>query len=175
MKLLALIPVLASSLLAAVRALPDEPISRGNFAVDPIPGYTTVELSWAEVYAQILQINPEYQIQYDLVSKRDSTLCGNFGLADKGRIQEGITYLRGLNGAPRNGPGPANCGRVSCSYNAAIWWCNDNTTPKTLDGWNPIADGAQNIINDCAPAASQVSGQRFHDDLWNVIVRGDSC
>ncbi|KAG8424721.1 hypothetical protein J3458_001492 [Metarhizium acridum] len=41
------------------------------------------------------------------------------------RIEEGIEYLRGLAGVPRNGPGPETCGRVSCSYQAAIWWCNN--------------------------------------------------
>lgn len=43
---------------------------------------------------------------------------------DVGIIQ-GIQYLRGLKGRPSNGPGPGNCGRVSCSYDNAIWWCND--------------------------------------------------
>jgi len=26
---------------------------------------------------------------------------------------------------PANGPGPGACGRVSCSWNSAIYWCND--------------------------------------------------
>lgn len=41
------------------------------------------------------------------------------------RIEQGIEYLRGLAGVPRNGPGPETCARVSCSYQAAIWWCNN--------------------------------------------------
>jgi hypothetical protein len=45
--------------------------------------------------------------------------------ADVGAIRNGIRYLRGLNGNPTNGAGPGNCGRVSCSYDSAIWWCND--------------------------------------------------
>ena len=49
----------------------------------------------------------------------------NQSLARKDAIDQGITYLRGVTGKPGNGPGPNNCGRVSCSYNAAIWWCND--------------------------------------------------
>lgn len=40
-------------------------------------------------------------------------------------IVNGIQYLRSLNGRPTNGPGPGNCGRVSCAYDNAIWWCND--------------------------------------------------
>lgn len=40
-------------------------------------------------------------------------------------IRDGYRYLWGLKGKPTNGPGPGNCGRVSCSYDSAIWWCND--------------------------------------------------
>lgn len=40
-------------------------------------------------------------------------------------INNGVSYLKGIKGQPRNGPGPGNCGRVSCSYDSAIWWCND--------------------------------------------------
>jgi hypothetical protein len=36
-----------------------------------------------------------------------------------------VRYLRRVQGRPRNGPRPGNCGRVSCSYKSAIWWCND--------------------------------------------------
>lgn len=38
---------------------------------------------------------------------------------------EGINYLEGLPGSPVSGPGPGLCGRVSCSWDTAIWWCND--------------------------------------------------
>ncbi|OOF95837.1 hypothetical protein ASPCADRAFT_405538 [Aspergillus carbonarius ITEM 5010] len=57
--------------------------------------------------------------------KRMPVTCTNYDQAITRRIQEGITYLRGVSGSPSNGPGPGNCGRVSCSYNSAIWWCND--------------------------------------------------
>ena len=45
-------------------------------------------------------------------------------------IDMGIDYLNSLSGVPGNGvPGedaaPKNCGRVSCSWGSAIWWCND--------------------------------------------------
>ncbi|KJK81277.1 hypothetical protein H634G_03296 [Metarhizium anisopliae BRIP 53293] len=164
----------------------------------PIPGYGVEVLQWdievavgrtevlngtvQEVYAQALQINPKFTLtnaaearDVHQKQKRSSVQCGNWPLADKGRIQEGINYLRGAPAAPRNGPGPGNCGRVSCSYNSAIWWCNDNTTPKTLDSWNWVADSAQHIVNTCAPAAARVSGQNFESGNWNTIVRGDSC
>ncbi len=121
-------------------------------AVEPsIPGYTVTTLEWdvqvapgrvevlngtiQEVFAQALQINPDFK-QPDAVtstprrgmhenSKRTTVYCGTWPLAEKFRIEEGIRYLRGLPAAPRNGPGPGYCGRVSCSYGSAIYWCND--------------------------------------------------
>lgn len=45
------------------------------------------------------------------------------------RVQQGISYLGAIPGTPTNGPGPGSCGKVSCSYNAAIYWCNDASVP----------------------------------------------
>ncbi|KAI1116482.1 hypothetical protein F5Y14DRAFT_448998 [Nemania sp. NC0429] len=175
------------------------------FADTVIPGYTIVDLSWEveatpgippvllngtvqEVYAQLLELNPAFEIQHPPIAsrhaapdgrsklvRRDHTSCGNWPLASKKRILEGYKHLAGILGKPKNGPGPGNCGRVSCSYNSAIWWCNDNTFSKTLNSWYTIAESALIITNDCASGADKVSGQRFHADKWNVIVRGDSC
>ena len=44
---------------------------------------------------------------------------------DDGYIDDGIKHLYGVDGKPKNGKGPNNCGRVSCSWSAAIFWCND--------------------------------------------------
>jgi len=48
-----------------------------------------------------------------------------YGHAIVRRIKEGIRYLRRVNGQPHHDAGPDRCGRVSCSYNSAIWWCNN--------------------------------------------------
>ena len=91
-------------------------------------------------------------------------------------IKEGIRYLRGISGKPSLGPGPASCGRVSCSHGAAIWWCNDvswiidddlvvvctvqltclpllptqNTSPFVLEqGYDRIADMADWLVSHC--------------------------
>jgi hypothetical protein len=47
-----------------------------------------------------------------------------------------------------------------------------------LDSFERIADGVSYIIGWCATAAwgpTQVAGQLFHPDNWNIIVRRDSC
>ncbi|KAK4224233.1 hypothetical protein QBC38DRAFT_371454 [Podospora fimiseda] len=146
-----------------------------------------------QVHAQLLEINPNYDTEVapvvaeaalaeskqiarrGVISKRDHTICGHFSSANKGRIQQGIDYLWGVGGRPGNGPGPGACGRVSCSYNSAIYWCNDNSYFYQLNGYWEIANGAGQVINDCASGASWVSGQRFYNANWNVIVRGDNC
>ncbi|GAB1205198.1 hypothetical protein APSETT445_003869 [Aspergillus pseudonomiae] len=184
----------------------------------PIPGYGVQEPSWEvettpggpkmilngtvqQVHAQLLEINPNYDDEFAAVlekrettvlDKRDDIKCNNWPKARRGDIEAGIKHLRGVSGQPSNGPGPGNCGRVSCSWGAAIWWCNDvslvasciqalyshfeqNTFTKVLPSFNNIADGAQVILNNCQRGGVKLSGQDFHSDNWNVIVRGDSC
>jgi hypothetical protein len=41
---------------------------------------------------------------------------------------QGIPYLNGVTNSCDVGPGPANCVRVSCSYSAVIYLCNDVST-----------------------------------------------
>lgn len=94
-----------------------------------------------EVYSQLKAINPNFETDFppiqindtktDGLEKRDNILCDPFSdLASASAISSGINYLRGVPGTPTNGPGPGNCGRVSCSYNSAIWWCNDVSMPS---------------------------------------------
>lgn len=124
-------------------------------AADPISKYTIETPVWEievapgqtealngtiqEVYSRALAINPNFPRVPAASSvqgletaglaenlKRSTTIkCGNWPSADRGRIHEGIAYLRALTAAPRMPPGPGACYRVSCSYGAAIYWCND--------------------------------------------------
>lgn len=70
------------------------------------------------------------------VQARDKYLrfyCGSkpydWWYAETSHIKEGIDYLSKVSGKPRSAPGPGKCTRVSCSYLAAIWWCNDVGLP----------------------------------------------
>lgn len=107
-----------------------------------------------QVHSQLLEINPKYQIEVfekregllaaptaatAATAATDPTeptaiahsaqiwhmTCGGYTSANTKRIKDGIKYLNSIAGQPKNGPGPNNCGRVSCSYNSSIWWCND--------------------------------------------------
>ncbi|CAP64714.1 uncharacterized protein PODANS_5_9850 [Podospora anserina S mat+] len=128
---------------------------------------------------------------------RESFTCDlPYVQASKRMIWDGIRYLRTLSGSAKNGPGSpgkGNCGRVSCSWSAAIWWCNDvgfvvcdvdlwkitnndetqNNFEKEV-GWNDIADGAEFLCrSDCVHRKKDVLGQVFYTDKWNVIARHD--
>ncbi|KAL2847407.1 hypothetical protein BJX68DRAFT_268275 [Aspergillus pseudodeflectus] len=107
-------------------------------------------------------------------SLRDYFCFGRWPGASRRRIGEGISYLRRLPGTPSMGPGPGACGRVSCSHNAAIFVCNDNSGYHNLNSWNLVADGADFINSRCI-SGGDTAGQIFYHENWNVIVRRDNC
>lgn len=95
-----------------------------------------------QVYAELLKLNPHYDADFEALGSGqevpkdhlarnppDSVHCGAEGTgrfsASVGPIREGISYLRRVGGQPVMGPGPGNCGSVSCSYDSGIYWCND--------------------------------------------------
>ncbi|KAK4197240.1 hypothetical protein QBC40DRAFT_181479 [Triangularia verruculosa] len=98
-------------------------------------------------------------------------------MAYKADIKEGIKYLRKVPGTAKNGAGPDNCGRVSCSYNSAIIWCNQDDEEKELQ-WYQIADAAQYTYYYCL-FDIHVIYVRGHgdyvDDKWGVIIRKEYC
>ncbi|KAH6693947.1 hypothetical protein F5X68DRAFT_258737 [Plectosphaerella plurivora] len=178
-----------------------------EWEVEVTPGGETVVLNGTieEVHTQLLKLNPTWDADFpdNDLDKRQTDFSdwsdgsaalqkrtdfsnsqyncfGRWGFVDREHIQRGINYLSRVTGRPRNGAGPGNCGRVSCSYNSAIYWCNDSDTTKTLWRFSSIADGAQYIMQMCQdrqsrPVKSLTGGQAFHKTNWNVIVRTDKC
>ncbi|KAK8047663.1 hypothetical protein PG996_015727 [Apiospora saccharicola] len=198
---LAGMPIAAAALAGTVTA--------GAAKVAPMPGYGVEEIQWhlevspgrvellngtaQEVIALAKQMNPEFVVPYQTDDPQEATtmiqiqrnrfLCDIFeGMkADRFRIQKGIKHLKGLKGGPTQGPGPSNCGQVSCSHNSAIWICNDAPYTHYFDSWNWIADSAWAIVQTCFvnPDTNGIKimsdGQVFEDGDWNVIVRGNVC
>ncbi|GAB0137671.1 hypothetical protein EsDP_00005928 [Epichloe bromicola] len=143
--------------------------------------------------SQVRQLNPRwdetfanYSAQGDdasgLEARREGALkvlCGSLGYdwapASVGSIDGGIYHLSHVPGKPRSNPGPGLCGRVSCSYYSAIWWCNDNNAALELGSFRDIAIGAAAIMNNCRSGFFQggTMGQAFMPGDWNVIVRDD--
>ncbi|KUJ09226.1 uncharacterized protein LY89DRAFT_598214 [Mollisia scopiformis] len=100
----------------------------------------------------------------------------DWGNADAGLIQDGINYLSGLQGGCC--VGPTSCVRISCSWNSAIFLCNDNGY-TICPNCGYLATYASDMINDCSSwnggDSIIVGGQLFDSDHYNIIVRWDSC
>ncbi|KAK1773126.1 hypothetical protein QBC45DRAFT_340583 [Copromyces sp. CBS 386.78] len=106
----------------------------------------------------------------------------NFGTgkpASVRAIKEGVKYLRRRTGTPYI-PAYA-CGQVSCSYNSAIFLCNEETEyGLVLNEYGDIAAGAQAVLDRCnswkggshvmGKAVTGVKGQQ-----WSVLVTGGKC
>ncbi|KAF6795050.1 hypothetical protein CSOJ01_13509 [Colletotrichum sojae] len=171
-------------------------IPQWDFEVTPGGPHIVLNGTVEQVLDQLHSSNPKLLATFNLnlqdegaLSVRDETdplpldhfgsICHEQPAGNVKAWWEGIKYLEKVPGRPVNGPGPGQCGRVSCSYNTQIWWCNDvsvDTKTKTLSTFRHIANGAQAAYNDCTDweyFSYFSSGQAFHKrDNWNVIVRG---
>ncbi|KAI1506124.1 hypothetical protein F5X99DRAFT_426151 [Biscogniauxia marginata] len=100
--------------------------------------------------------------------------------ADYEAIIAGVKYLSGKTGyCEMSGtePGaPLSCGRVSCSYNSGIFFCNQNNYP-TSQPCNWFADYAQSVLDTCLDEDTypNIKGQDYDSDGWSVIVGGQEC
>ncbi|KAH6681849.1 hypothetical protein B0J14DRAFT_680008 [Halenospora varia] len=125
--------------------------------------------------------------QLETRNKRDLNCCdtpnGPHGWpwepAQEARIREGINYLRGLNGVCW--VDRIHCTRISCSYDAGIYLCNDNDYP-IQPSCTYLASYADDIANACVTyhkffngIRRYTCGQFFDTDNYNVCVHGDEC
>ncbi|CZR54820.1 uncharacterized protein PAC_04704 [Phialocephala subalpina] len=201
MHLITFVYLLSTMLIAGVYAMTSGIEGYGledfTWEVETSPGGPKAHITGTvqEVVSQLLTINPNWKSDFNfsetptrstVLSRQLSfpwtgILCdiriGEWGYADYYAIQDGITYLNGVPGIPTAGPGPGNCARVSCSYDSAIYWCNDETQTFSLPGFTTIAAGALVILDNCPDLGPGVNGQVFAQFLqnWNTIVRGDNC
>ncbi len=188
--------------MAAPGIIPGYEIVDVEWKVEVEPGKEPVILKGTvqEVAAKIQEINPDFHIDIAPESEPDSPetsanpatevvkrwtyesyFCfGRWGGARRDAIWEGMQYLHGVKGEPRLGGGWGVCGRVSCSYNSAIYWCNDAPHERVLFGFWDIALAANEIHRQCHKwdgnwGQHVTAGQYFYKEQWNVIVRGDNC
>ncbi|KAM7187245.1 hypothetical protein V8F33_011336 [Rhypophila sp. PSN 637] len=122
-------------------------------------------------------------------------------------LRKGIEYLRSLRDekdgefrmGPGSGPSSDNCGLVSCSHGAAIYWCNDVgysfnfTIVGTTEGsiivsraWDKIADSVETILDSCPRPWGEGGkddfspnyahpGEEKRDGGWRVVIKEDEC
>ncbi|KAK1830951.1 hypothetical protein QBC39DRAFT_408947 [Podospora conica] len=204
-KFLSLIALAGSAIATPVlldSPIPGYVVEDLNWEIEVTPGQPLVQARGTveEVIARMTQIDPDFEAKVlrraeeattlaersplVLEARQTSTNCEGRREWEKARtvrINDGIKYLKGLGGSAHLGAGPGRCSRVSCSYNAAIWWCNDNTGEKRIN-WSLLATAAERVVSRCETCHTAnnapeclVKGQAFYADNWNVIVRGDSC
>lgn len=150
----------------------------------------------------------------DDVEKRESTQTGVKKIKDEGTwnphpcaggpevecdmymIMDGVKHLKSVPGEPGAGPGPRECGRVSCSWDvsihlvyrigvriltqtkSAIFWCNEIEEEVTLGSYAWIANGAAYVCSQCSHwtgTEKAVSGEAFNSNFWSVLVIYDDC
>ncbi|RAK97951.1 uncharacterized protein BO80DRAFT_179862 [Aspergillus ibericus CBS 121593] len=141
-----------------------------------------------EIHSQIKALNPDFELtDNSAVTKRkssdsdsDSDTKGNLICNIPGRfsdtaqtfwIRSGIKYLKGLEGKCGVSKGPKSCARISCSYNAGIFLCNDEELHVKC---SDLADYANDIIERC-DEGEYVNGQEFDDGNWNIVVAESLC
>ncbi|KAH0430731.1 hypothetical protein CcaCcLH18_07646 [Colletotrichum camelliae] len=155
----------------------------------PIPGYGVSVPRWEipgpdgktlvlrgtveEVASQLRSMNPAWDhtsATRDLQNRavfddKSNTLCHNFREGNRSAATLDIDYLRSRK-----------------SELPELDW-NLVNSPKELSSFADIADGASRILSVCTDKldanqgeAMTVSGQAFHPDNWNVVIRGgDDC
>ncbi|KAK0613737.1 hypothetical protein B0T14DRAFT_569746 [Immersiella caudata] len=160
------------------------------------PGGETINVNGTvqDVVAALNKIDPQYEarlrqdtslqsrsLDESYFYKRKSYDCIRIGSrgVDPGEIKDGIRYLRTVSGRPKNGPGPGNCGRISCSWASAIYWCNEDESEKELDTFARIADAASFLVQKCwdGKRGSGFGGTVIHEDNWSVVIKfdGENC
>ncbi|KAL5335582.1 hypothetical protein BJX70DRAFT_314242 [Aspergillus crustosus] len=68
-----------------------------------------------------------------------------------------------------------SCGTAVCAGRTKVRWCNDSGYEKSFADWNPIADGAQVILDHCKKGKKWKQGHERHIDSWRVIVEDGEC
>ncbi|KAK4158860.1 hypothetical protein QBC43DRAFT_339620 [Cladorrhinum sp. PSN259] len=103
--------------------------------------------------------------------------CNNYGACNREKIVDGINYLMSVPGQPRMDPGPGKCIRVSCSWNAGIFMCNDNTHEYRLNSFKDISSAGYFLYDACRhnPVLGTMAGQVWYKENWNTVIRWDKC
>ncbi|KAK4202072.1 hypothetical protein QBC40DRAFT_263750 [Triangularia verruculosa] len=93
--------------------------------------------------------------------------------AEISNIKKGAEYLYTRSDKARISKGPDHCDRVSCSWNSAIFLCNEDTVAKVLE-WKQLGDATELLLVKCGDNGV-VKGQVNFNDKWNIVVKNDVC
>ncbi|KAK8048313.1 hypothetical protein PG994_010043 [Apiospora phragmitis] len=96
-----------------------------------------------------------FQAGYNMTPRGPLCNIPDYTRARQQWVADAIQDLRGRKDDEGNpaqctaGAGPAHCDIAACQHHAAIWFCNDNTSPSSTS-CNTIADYAQVIYDKCS-------------------------
>ncbi|KAF4615549.1 hypothetical protein G7Y89_g15311 [Cudoniella acicularis] len=155
-----------------------------NGTIHGIPwvGTGTIE----QIYAEFTKAYPDAAAK-DKRDPKPKTITDLFCIPIAGQdwtkartqyINDGIDYLNTVDAFCNCGG--QSCVRISCSWNSAIYLCNDNDD----EIWNAcdyMATFAQDIVDQCTTTypppvwTTRSGGQEFDSNNFNIIVRDDSC
>lgn len=178
-----LLLALAATLTTATE-IPGYTIVPLDWEIEVSPGkIATLNGTVQEVIAQAQAINPGFALQEvgpkpapeavklrrggslsrrGPLSRRGVEFCLNFGNADVDAILEGVDYLHRLGGSANMRAGPRVCSRVSCSWNSAIYLCNDVSalSPKSGGGGGDGCEANMEGITELWPQVGHVEWGR---------------
>ncbi|KAI1196249.1 hypothetical protein F5X97DRAFT_325683 [Nemania serpens] len=113
--------------------------------------------------------------QHDTAS--DRVECGG-DFADPDRINQGIDYLKHLPDSSRCTNPAKTCGRISCSWNSGIWWCNQKDMHADVYKCKTFGAYAARVVDECTiwDTNPRVSGKNTDDELkLSVVVAKAKC
>ncbi|KAE8332881.1 hypothetical protein BDV39DRAFT_199883 [Aspergillus sergii] len=126
-------------------------------------------MKWAAILIALSAVSTQALESRDFDGK---VTCGGGLPADYKAVKGGIDYLNGVGGTPVEDPN--KCGRVSCSYNSAIYMCNWTNEKQALKSFATLASGAQAILDKCTNDLGVV-GKVEAPNGWGVEVAYASC
>ncbi|KAE9377477.1 hypothetical protein N431DRAFT_461083 [Stipitochalara longipes BDJ] len=167
----------------------------------PIEGYAVVEMQWIgeyqghaynlsgtveKVITHLQTIDPTLEFPARDRSRLAARYNGgylcchvagqSFRAANGGEIEAGIDYLNALN--TNLYLDPLTCSRISCSYEAAIWWCNQLPNYQFDQGSVWLGQHAETLVDNCWDEGDvnfpTLCGQDFDPGGYNIIVRYDA-
>ncbi|KAG6310896.1 hypothetical protein E4U44_004940 [Claviceps purpurea] len=153
-----------------------------NGTIEQVDAYMDAHYpGWSAKHANTTYRAPDEEDSESLM-KVKSVVCNSpLHQASTRGILGGIDHLRSISidRTPSYVPSPGTCGKLSCSDEGAIFWCNDSETVKTLDGWFDIAVAAEAILSQCAISGDtlmpMVSGKTVLFGDYSFIVGKSSC
>ncbi|KAF2425299.1 hypothetical protein EJ08DRAFT_663631 [Tothia fuscella] len=89
-------------------------------------------------------------------------------------VNETLQYLSERPGQLVMGGGHGVCKQISCSWDTAVWACNNTPDSHTVS-WCEVVEMLRNLQVLCDAGEVRTNGQVFSTDNWHLILRDGRC